>query len=96
MSTLLFFGMPGWSEILIVAFVGLLLFGRRLPEVGRSVGKAIVEFKKGVRDIDSDLETASRPDHSANRVLPPAQSQVTPELADPQPVSKQPDPPPVD
>ena len=60
MSTLLFFGMPGWSEILIVAFVGLLLFGRRLPEVGRSVGKAIVEFKKGIRDVRDDVETQSQ------------------------------------
>ncbi|MCP4247643.1 MAG: twin-arginine translocase TatA/TatE family subunit [bacterium] len=88
--------MPGWSEILIIAFVGLLLFGRRLPEVGRSVGKAIVEFKKGVRDVESDIDTASRPNHSANRALPPAQSHVTPELTDPQPVTKQPEPPPVD
>ncbi|MHC4611530.1 MAG: Sec-independent protein translocase subunit TatA/TatB, partial [Planctomycetota bacterium] len=51
--------MPGWSEILIIAFVGLLLFGRRLPEVGRSLGKSIVEFKRGVRDVEGELESAS-------------------------------------
>ena len=44
---LLIIGLPGWAEIVVVLFVGLLLFGRRLPEVGRSLGKTIVEFKKG-------------------------------------------------
>ena len=58
MSTLLFFS-PGWTEIVVVAFVGLLLFGRRLPEVGRSVGRAIVEFKKGVRGIEDEVDNAT-------------------------------------
>ncbi|MEC9156874.1 MAG: twin-arginine translocase TatA/TatE family subunit, partial [Planctomycetota bacterium] len=44
-SPVLAFGMPsGWEWIALLA-IGLLVFGRRLPEVGRSVGKSIVEFK---------------------------------------------------
>ncbi len=50
-----------WGVILIL---GLLFFGKRLPEVGRSIGKGIVEFKKGLQGIEDDIETganASKP-----------------------------------
>jgi len=44
----LFFGGGwGWAEVVVLGLVGLLVFGRRLPEVGKSLGKGIVEFKKG-------------------------------------------------
>ena len=52
-------GIPGYAELLIVVMVGLLLFGRRLPEVGRSVGRTIVEFKKGIREVKDDVDKAS-------------------------------------
>ena len=45
----------GYSELLIVGVVVLLLFGNRLPSVMRSLGKGIVEFKKGVNDIEDDV-----------------------------------------
>jgi sec-independent protein translocase protein TatA len=54
--TLAFISMPGWGEMVIIAFIGLLLFGKRLPEVGKSLGKGIVEFKKGLRGIEDDVE----------------------------------------
>ena len=47
--------MPGPWEIIIIAVVALLLFGRRLPEVGRSLGRGIVEFKKGLREVEDDV-----------------------------------------
>lgn len=63
MDILAVFGLPGYAEILIVAFVGLLLFGRRLPEVARSLGRSVVEFKKGIKDVKDDVEnSARRPD----------------------------------
>jgi sec-independent protein translocase protein TatA len=62
-------GMDNWVIILIV---GLLLFGRRLPEVGRSLGKGIVEFKKGLAGIEDDIETAvhAKPQGIAQNMLP--------------------------
>ncbi len=37
-------------EIMIVLVVALLLFGKRLPDLMRSMGKSVTEFKKGVND----------------------------------------------
>ncbi len=56
----LFTGMPGLPELLIIGAIILLLFGKRLPGVMRSLGQGVVEFKKGVSGIeDKSEETAS-------------------------------------
>src|SRR4051812_12289142 len=48
------FGMQDW---VVLAVLGLLLFGaRKLPEFGRSLGKGIVEFKKGLKGLEDDTE----------------------------------------
>lgn len=67
--TLGLFQQIGWPEMLIVLGIGVLLFGRRLPEIGRSIGKGIVEFKRGIKDINDDIEDESRSSgsHSKNR-----------------------------
>ena len=43
-----------------VALVAFLLFGNRLPSVMRSLGRSVVEFKKGVAGIEDDIEDAVR------------------------------------
>ncbi|MFQ5956258.1 MAG: twin-arginine translocase TatA/TatE family subunit [Candidatus Brocadiales bacterium] len=53
------FGMPGGWEWLVILIVALLIFGKRLPDVMRSLGKGIVEFKKGVKGIEEDVEKSS-------------------------------------
>lgn len=58
-SATLGFVMPGGTEWIILLVLGLLIFGRRLPEVGRSLGKGIVEFKKGIRGIEDEIDEAS-------------------------------------
>ena len=56
------FGTIGWPEIIIILVIALLLFGaKRLPEVGRSLGKAIREFKKSFREISEDIEEEEPP-----------------------------------
>lgn len=54
-----FIGLPnlGPGEMAIILILALLLFGKRLPEVGRSLGRGIVEFKKGVRGIEDEIDT---------------------------------------
>ncbi len=54
-----FIGGVGIPEMLIVGIIALLLFGQRLPEVARSLGKGMMEFKKGISGIESDLENAT-------------------------------------
>ena len=74
-----FISMPGTGEMLIIAFIGLLLFGKRLPEVGKSLGKGIVEFKKGLRGVEDDLEESVN--KSTDRVLPRSETHETNDTA---------------
>lgn len=53
-------GNMGWTEVILVAFIFLLLFGaRRLPEVGQSLGKGIREFKKSLTSADEEPKIGS-------------------------------------
>lgn len=63
MSNMILFGFGGISSpvtIVVVALVAFLLFGNRLPQVMRSLGRSVVEFKKGVNGIEDDLDEAVR------------------------------------
>jgi len=48
----------GWTEMLVIGVVAVLIFGRRLPEVGRSLGQGLLEFKKGIKDTEKDITSA--------------------------------------
>ena len=64
--TLALIGPIGTMEALLILGIGLLLFGRRLPEVGRSLGRGIVEFRRGLSGIESEIsEAAARPTPSS-------------------------------
>ena len=73
----LFGGLNGPWEIILILVVALLLFGKRLPEVARSLGKGIVEFKKGLKGVEDEVRNADaatplpRPP-SASTALPPS------------------------
>ena len=75
------FGMPGGAEWIILLVLGLLIFGRRLPEVGRSLGRGIVEFKRGIRGIEDDIDDASSekklPETSTAKLAEPAPAEAT-------------------
>lgn len=45
-------GLPGGSEWIIILIIALLIFGKRLPEVMRSMGQSIRQFKKGMNEVD--------------------------------------------
>lgn len=66
------FGVSSW-EMMLLFVVALLLFGKRLPEVARGLGKGMMEFKKGLYDIQDEVTSAanSRPvGSSQSRPIP--------------------------
>ena len=77
-QAVLAFGLGGISpmEMMIVAGIALLLFGKRLPEVARSMGKGIVEFKKGIAGIEDQVDSSasrrstSTPSSAQSRPVP--------------------------
>ena len=54
-------GLPGGSEIILIIFIILLLFGaKKLPDLARSMGKSLGEFKKGQQESESPDEEISK------------------------------------
>ena len=68
MSGLILAFLPSGGQWVVIAVIGLLLFGKKLPEVGRSLGKGIVEFKKGLKGVDEEIEQVD--DHRPASSLP--------------------------
>lgn len=51
------FGSVGMQEVVLILFILLLLFGaKRLPELGQSLGKGIREFKRGISEIQDEID----------------------------------------
>ena len=61
----------GMGEIIVLLVIGVLLFGKRLPEVGRSVGKVIVDFKRSMNGFEESIHTGN-----FERELPPPPAPV--------------------
>ena len=57
----------GWHEMVLIGIVAVLLFGRRLPEVGRSLGRGIVELKKGLRGVADEIESSGEDQASPSK-----------------------------
>ena len=58
MDNLILLSMPGGSELLIILIIVLILFGaKRIPEVAQNLGKGIREFKKSMREVQSEIES---------------------------------------
>lgn len=82
------FGSIGPQEILIVLVIALIVLGpKKLPEMARSLGKGVKEFKEGINDddtVDVSAEEEDEPVSSRVHELPPAD--LPPAEAEPEPV----------
>ena len=63
-NNILAFFSPGPMEIIVIAGLGLLIFGNKLPDVGRSLGRGLVEFKKGLKGVQDDIDSADDNDQN--------------------------------
>ena len=73
------FSMPGGMEWIIILVIALLLFGKRLPDIMRSLGGSVREFKKGM-DVDAP---SSLPAPPQNNPVPGAVSRDQPPVDPP-------------
>jgi len=77
------FGSIGMPELIIIFVIALIIFGpRKLPELGRSLGKSLSEFKRASNELKSTLEEEIRLDEQRVRVRKdPAQREQPEEVA---------------
>jgi len=79
----IFEGAFSTTHILIVLIIGIIFFGKRLPEIGRSLGKGIVEFKKGMKGLEDDLDGGvaatppARQEPAVDQIRPPQRVAAT-------------------
>src|SRR5579884_2262525 len=96
MTPLFAFFNLGPQEMLILLIIGVLLFGRKLPEVGRYLGKGIVEFKKGVKGLEDEVDgtiTTTRQDPVIEQPRPPQRVVTTAPKFEDNPTNVQQNPP---
>ena len=68
----------GPFEMLVILVVALLIFGGRLPEVGRNLGRGLSQFRKGVQDLKEEIEAEEPPRPAKPTTSLPASPPGTP------------------
>ena len=76
------FGPIGMPEMIVIAVIALIIFGpRKLPELGKSLGKSIAEFKRASNELKNTLEEEIRTeelnDARKSAQVPPTAASVT-------------------
>jgi sec-independent protein translocase protein TatA len=87
------FGSIGMQELIIIFVIALIIFGpRRLPDLGKSLGRSIAEFKRASNELRNTLEDEIRLDEQrqappATQAAPPAGTAPAAQAAVPAPAS---------
>ena len=68
----LLFGGIGTTEIILIVFVILLLFGaKRIPELMKSMGKGVKSFKEGMKDVEKEINAPDEPQKESSKESEP-------------------------
>jgi sec-independent protein translocase protein TatA len=71
------FGSIGMPELIIIFVIALIIFGpRKLPELGRSLGKSLAEFKRASNELKSTLEEEIRIEEQQQRAAETAKPAI--------------------
>lgn len=68
-----------WHWI-VIAIVAVLLFGNRLPEIARSLGRSVHEFKRGLKDVKENFDSELNDDPPHEKLAPPPDKSEAEEL----------------
>ena len=83
----------GPLEIVVIGAIAVMLYGKRLPEVGRSMGQSIGELRKQFTTLQREMDISSHLDPSANASRRPASRRLDDAGAGPTTQSPRFDPP---
>ena len=85
----------GPMELLVIFLLILLLFGaKRIPEMAQGMGKGIKEFKKAMKDVQTEIDVSAPTSHSPNTIAPtPPANQVAYQAAAPAVAAEKKEPP---
>jgi sec-independent protein translocase protein TatA len=62
----------GWTELIVIGVIAVLLFGRKLPDMAKYLGKSVVEFKKGMHGLESGFDDVANPNAAPTQSAAPA------------------------